>query len=1341
MNFWNVPATILFRLSRRCSITPTRATYLTPMSLQARDLLQRTPEKRPGRAGRALPALLLLLLVAPIALQAQSISLFQIDPSAYPTIRANVLAIDNEGNPVKLTRENLRLTEGGEEREITLLSCPDPQPIEPVSSVLALDISSSMRELSDRNMTIARAAAHAWIDGLPLGVSECAITSFTTTSFLNQDFTINSRRLSDAVDNLRPDGGTSYNGGFISPVTGAIPVALRGVHKRVIVFLTDGRAGGDEDEIVRQALDGDITIHCITIGFEAPPILKNIAERTGGLWFENVETPEQAADIYRLLLTQVGGGAPCTIEWLSKPACDSVREVTLEESSLPATTSTSYIAPPAGVIQLNYSPQELRYGVVDPGNSDTRTIRLSAPLNDVTIASVTSSDPRFTIESGAAPPGYTIPGGSTQNIIVRFTPTDRSYVFAEITIATLDCEVTVYAAGGQWGGSDGGDPPPEIRLLFPNGGERFPVGINTNITWTGVLPTDTVRLDYSIDGGTNWLPVTDRATGLSHPWRVPNTPSETCLARVSVDSLAGGGGTGSPLFRVLHTYTEHRNSGNGGDIVEARFSPDGGHVASISNNFRDRVEIWNTLNGSQFDDQTPGAEVYDLDYAAGQRRVAVATEEGGGWIRVYSLDGGATISIPAPGVRQVSLQRNGNLYLASGHANGEVRIWRADGMLDRTIPSAELGLGEITAIEFDPTRPEFVVGGTGPGSGFDTIKIYGIDGRLQEVFPRNAGVTTHTLGVNSLRFSADGRRFVSVGPNAKIYVWSRFGGAPALELAGHNDAAFSPDGSLIVVGDGSLLFSDGRDPADPKVFDGVTGALFAVLRGEHTGAVTDVDITTLNGVPYIVSAGLDSTVVVWELQTGDSTAGGPGVDISDNLWAIITAEIATQDVDFGARPVNSTNDSVVTTYLRNSGEVPLPVERITINGADRGAFEIISSLPPFTIPARGVLPVEFRFTPNRTGPFTATVIIESAIDTIQGRLDGEGVAPLLGINASIVDFGRVEVGDTKDSIVTMIVTNLGSQPLPITDITQGGPDLTSFKVLEGDAPFTIPPGASHTMRLSFTPAFDGATTGSLLFSFNGPDAPATVLLFGDGFCPSDLARARATVSDVTAGPGDTVAVPFEFAVIDNNGTGPISGQLVPLRFQLTLRANSTLLTPLRPEARGTIVDGMMRGQFSGTWDPEAKSIVWDEATGPPTFLAGLGNAETTPIEIEEVLWLTGCPPDVALTNSLFTLNRLCREGDSVRLFHLGSNTLKLTVTGSNPTTDRLDLQIGTIEEGRTQLRLVDLNGRVVREVLDAPMVPGSWGVSVDMRGVAAGGYWVVLETETGVRVVRVLRGW
>ena len=882
---------------------------------------------------------------------AQSLSLFEIDPSDFPRIRGKFIAVDADGHSYRPDPTDLHLFEGETARNITLLDCPPPTPLEPISAVLVLDVSSSMLVSDGRNLEIARSAARAWIDGMALGLSECAVTSFEERSFLVQDFTIDSRRLHDAVDQLVPFGGTGYNAAFLSPVTGAIPVATRGKHRRIIIFLTDGRGSGNEEEIVRQATAANATIHCVTVGLPAPDILKNVATRTGGRWFENVETPEEAAAIYRTLLLQAQGGEPCRIEWTSAPSCDPVRDVRLEERRLGTEALARYIVPAAGITNLTIADDELRFGVVAAGNAATMATAITASGGPVRILSVTSSHPRFTITSGQAPPDYTVASGNSQQIAIRYDAENTDYTVAKITIETEGCDRVIYAAAGRWGGADdpqGGEPPP-IRLVFPNGGERFAVGSTTAMTWTGVLPTDTVRLDYSTDAGQTWLPVAEKATGLRQPWLVPNTPSFTCLARVSIDGVGGNSDTGAPFARVLHTYRGHDDRVFGGPLARARFSPDGSHVASASTKLTDQLRVWKSLDGAFFDDRTPAARIRDIDWSADGTKVAMATDEGGGQVTVGSFTTTDRVSFPARDVTTVALRQDIPGMIATGHRNGEVRLWNDDGSLDRTIGAGELGLGEISALAYRPNNADLLIAGRGTNGDADTMKIYTTDGRFQALFPRNAGVTTHTAGISSARFSPDGSQIISVGFDGIASLWDRLGGRPQRELRGHNDGAISPDGRLVVIGNGDTIWTSGNRPSTPLIYDAQTGVELDRLDGEHTGAVTSVDITQIGEVYYVVTASLDSTVVVWEIAPRGSGGGtGPGVDESDDLWAIVAAGITTNEVDFGRRNVGSTTDSVVTALIRNVGDIAVDVDSLAIIGPDATSFSVVSGDAPFT---------------------------------------------------------------------------------------------------------------------------------------------------------------------------------------------------------------------------------------------------------------------------------------------------------------------------------------------------------------------------------------------------------
>ncbi len=84
--------------------------------------------------------------------------------------------------------------------------------------------------------------------------------------------------------------------------------------------------------------------------------------------------------------------------------------------------------------------------------------------------------------------------------------------------------------------------PPTVNLISPNGGELWGTGDVYQITWTatdnGAIAGDS--LYYSIDGGATWVPITyQEGNPGSYWWRIPNTPSATCMVRVKVFDIAG----------------------------------------------------------------------------------------------------------------------------------------------------------------------------------------------------------------------------------------------------------------------------------------------------------------------------------------------------------------------------------------------------------------------------------------------------------------------------------------------------------------------------------------------------------------------------------------------------------------------------------------------------------------------------------------------------------------------------------------------------------------------------------------------------------------------------------
>lgn len=81
---------------------------------------------------------------------------------------------------------------------------------------------------------------------------------------------------------------------------------------------------------------------------------------------------------------------------------------------------------------------------------------------------------------------------------------------------------------------------PVTFVLQPNGGEVLYVGTSYPVRWEKIF-VDLVKLEYSTDGGSNWILIADGVDNASltfnqYEWIIPNTVSSNCLLRVSDSS-------------------------------------------------------------------------------------------------------------------------------------------------------------------------------------------------------------------------------------------------------------------------------------------------------------------------------------------------------------------------------------------------------------------------------------------------------------------------------------------------------------------------------------------------------------------------------------------------------------------------------------------------------------------------------------------------------------------------------------------------------------------------------------------------------------------------------------
>ncbi len=133
---------------------------------------------------------------------------------------------------------------------------------------------------------------------------------------------------------------------------------------------------------------------------------------------------------------------------------------------------------------------------------------------------------------------YSLNNGTTWNNITTST-SGGSYAWTVPNTPATSCLIKVedYSNSCKTDQSDAIFTiiPAARQLTVPNGGETWLAGKTQSITWTsGSFLSSYVKIDYSIDSGANWLPITASTSNSgSYNWILPNNPTVKALVRVS----------------------------------------------------------------------------------------------------------------------------------------------------------------------------------------------------------------------------------------------------------------------------------------------------------------------------------------------------------------------------------------------------------------------------------------------------------------------------------------------------------------------------------------------------------------------------------------------------------------------------------------------------------------------------------------------------------------------------------------------------------------------------------------------------------------------------------------
>ena len=245
-------------------------------------------------------------------------------------------------------------------------------------------------------------------------------------------------------------------------------------------------------------------------------------------------------------------------------------------------------------------------------------------------------------------------------------------------------------------------------------------------------------------------------------------------------------------------------------------------------------------------------------------------------------------------------------------------------------------------------------------------------------------------------------------------------------------------------------------------------------------------------------------------------------------------------LDLGDVRVQAIASGAVT--LSNTGALAVPVTGCSITPA---TTDFALSSCPSSVAAGGMASVGLRFSPQSTGPQTATLTITYDVAlSLTVELDAKGTAPDMVVSVvpattPPLDFGDSVVGSPSATTYTVRVANQGDADLNAS-LSESGANPGDWSYSPAATSFTVAPGGARDIVASFTAQSTGARAATVSITDDDGLSTASSASFdmiGTGRAP--LLQVSPTTLAFGSQPVGS-ASPAQNLTISNGGDAPLT---------------------------------------------------------------------------------------------------------------------------------------------------------------------------------------------------------
>jgi Abnormal spindle-like microcephaly-assoc'd, ASPM-SPD-2-Hydin len=398
----------------------------------------------------------------------------------------------------------------------------------------------------------------------------------------------------------------------------------------------------------------------------------------------------------------------------------------------------------------------------------------------------------------------------------------------------------------------------------------------------------------------------------------------------------------------------------------------------------------------------------------------------------------------------------------------------------------------------------------------------------------------------------------------------------------------------------------------------VTGAAFSITALSLPLTLAPGQSTTLSVVFGPQSAGSASGNLA---LTNDGATSSVNVPLSGT--AVAAGSITENPSSFSFGNVQVGTSQTQTETLKNSGGESIT---ITLAAATGAGFSYSGLSLPLTLAPSQSTTFGVIFAPTSAGASNGSlaITVSGSSTAIDIALSGTGVVPAtLTATPPSLTFTNVQVGQNQTQTTT--VKNTGGVNATISQASVTG---TGFSISGLTAPFTLTPGQSAALSVTFAPRSSGSFSGNVAITSNASNSNLGISLSGSATAQSQgtLSVGPVNVGSVTVGTSGTQTgtltasgASVSVSSVGLSGTNPSEFSISGLSFPVTVTTSQpvTFAVTFTPGATGAA---------------SATASFNSDASNSPTVAALTGNGTAAPVHSVDLSWTASTTSGVTSYN-------------------------------------------------------------------------------------------------------------